>query len=60
MQDSGLKYGFTISGHDYRETIPTLWETTQSFMREHPELIPKDNTLAWVRDDKGDYNTRHF
>jgi alpha 1,2-mannosyltransferase len=60
MQDNGLKYGFTISIHEYRETILTLWEITQSFMREHPDLIPKDNMLAWVRNDEDGYNTCHF
>ena len=60
MQDHGVKYGFNILIREFRETVPTLWETTLSFMREHPEFIPKDNMLAWVRGDKGDYNLCHF
>ncbi|KAJ1654428.1 hypothetical protein IWQ61_005639 [Dispira simplex] len=61
MQDRNLKYGFTISIHEYRETIPTLWETTKRFMREHPTLVNHPNLLEWVVDPKTkDYNLCHF
>ncbi|KAJ1922374.1 hypothetical protein IWQ60_006565 [Tieghemiomyces parasiticus] len=61
MHVNQLKYGFTISIHEYRETIPTLWETTKRFMRDHPEYVSHPNTLEWVVDQKsGDYNLCHF
>ena len=29
MQVNNYKYGFTMSLHEYKETIPTLWEETK-------------------------------
>ncbi|RKP35027.1 nucleotide-diphospho-sugar transferase, partial [Dimargaris cristalligena] len=61
MQERNLKYGFTISIHEYRETIPTLWETTKHFMLDNPNLVAHPNTLEWVVDPKtDDYNLCHF
>lgn len=61
MKDNNKKYGFTISLHEYLETIPTLWETTVDFMEDNPEYLDEDNNLAWISDDNGQtYNGCHF
>jgi hypothetical protein len=31
MELNDYKYGFTMSLHEYTETIPTLWEETKVF-----------------------------
>lgn len=61
MRDSGKKYGFVISLYEYKETIPTLWETTKKFMAEYPQHIMEGNALKFVSDNDGkDYNNCHF
>ncbi|KAJ1986428.1 hypothetical protein H4R33_003363 [Dimargaris cristalligena] len=60
MQERQLKYGFTISLFEYRDTIPTLWETTKRFMEQRPELIAENNLMGWVNGTDGDYNLCHF
>ena len=65
MAINNKAYGFTISLHEYDKTIPTLWQETQKFAREHPEFIAKDNALHFIADDpsKGldqPYNLCHF
>lgn len=61
MKDNNKKYSFTISLHEYRETIPTLWETTREFIDTYPEYLDEDNNMAWISDDNGrTYNGCHF
>lgn len=61
MKDNNKMYGFTISLYEYKETIPTLWDTTKEFMDEYPEYLDEDNNLAWISDDGGNsYNGCHF
>lgn len=61
MKDNDKLYGFTISLPEYKETIPTLWETTKKFMAENPSLVADKNNMAWISDDGGEtYNGCHF
>lgn len=61
MKDGNKKYSFVLSLYEYVETIPTLWESTKKFMKNHPEHIAKDNSLAFLSDDGGEtYNKCHF
>ncbi|KAG7661733.1 uncharacterized protein J8A68_004791 [[Candida] subhashii] len=61
MQDNNKVYGFTIAFHEFRNTIPTLWKSTQEFLDHHPEYIAEDNLQAFVSDNNGKtYNTCHF
>ncbi|KAI8988039.1 nucleotide-diphospho-sugar transferase [Mycotypha africana] len=65
MRERDLKYGFTISLHEYETTIPTLWQTTKNFMKEYPQhIIPansSDSLMKWISDDGGEtYNLCHF
>jgi alpha 1,2-mannosyltransferase len=61
MADNGKKYSFVLSLYEYVETIPTLWDSVKGFMKEHPEHIAKDNSMAFVSDDGGaKYNHCHF
>jgi len=61
MQDGNKVYGFTVSLYEYEATIPTLWETTKEFIKEHPDYLPKDNAMNFLSADGGDtYNRCHF
>ncbi|KAL8784818.1 MAG: hypothetical protein Q9213_003722 [Squamulea squamosa] len=61
MKDHGKKYSFVLSLYEYVETIPTLWDSVKTFMKEHPEHIAEDNGMQFLSDDKGEtYNHCHF
>ena len=61
MHEQGKKYSFVLSLYEYVETIPTLWDSTKKFMKNHPEHISKHNSMSFLSDDDGDtYNHCHF
>jgi len=61
MKENNKNYGFTLSLYEYIETIPTLWNSVKTFIKEHPEHIAKDNGMQFVSDDGGaNYNRCHF
>lgn len=61
MADNKKKYSFVLSLYEYVETIPTLWDSVKGFMKEHPEHIAKDNSMAFLSDDGGaTYNHCHM
>ena len=61
MREQGKVYGFTLSLHEYGDTIETLWDTTTDFVKKHPEYIAKDNLMNWLSDDGGaTYSMCHF
>ncbi|KAJ9055748.1 hypothetical protein DSO57_1000606 [Entomophthora muscae] len=63
MQQNNLKYGFTISLHEYLNTIPTLWSTVRKWIDERSlrKNLPKDNAMQFISDDGGrTYNMCHF
>jgi alpha 1,2-mannosyltransferase len=61
MAEQKKKYSFVLSLYEYLDTIPTLWDSTKAFMKNHPEHIAKDNMMGFLSDDGGDsYNLCHF
>ncbi|KAF3484262.1 alpha-1,2 mannosyltransferase KTR1 [Arthroderma uncinatum] len=61
MADKGKKCGFVISLREYPTTIPSLWEKTRKFIKEHPEHVVKENMIDFISDDHGvSYNNCHF
>lgn len=62
MRKNSYEYGWTISLPEYKETIPTLWETTLKFIKENPGLIaPVENSMSRIIDDfDGKYNSCHY
>ncbi|KAI6374055.1 Glycolipid 2-alpha-mannosyltransferase 1 [Pyricularia grisea] len=61
MKENKKKYSFVLSLYEYVETIPTLWDSTKKFMKNHPEHIVEGNTLQFLSDDGGEtYNKCHF
>ncbi|CAG8433747.1 11075_t:CDS:2 [Ambispora gerdemannii] len=60
MQKNNLTYGFTISLFEFNNTIPTLWQTVKSFMRENKELVNPKNVMNFITDGTEDYNLCHF
>lgn len=61
MRDNNKDYGFTITLPEYKETIPTLWETTKEFIDKNPQYLAQNNLMNWISSDKGKtYNGCHF
>ncbi|VEU20235.1 DEKNAAC101007 [Brettanomyces naardenensis] len=61
FKDNNFAYGFTISLPEYKETIPTLWETTKKFIDENPQYVDKNSMKDFISDDGGSsYNGCHF
>ena len=61
MADHKKKYSFVLSLYEYVETIPTLWDSTKKFIKNHPEHIADGNSMGFLSDDGGDsYNRCHF
>lgn len=60
MQQNDKKYGFVIMLPEYIETVPTLWKTVKSFMKENEHLVNKDNCLKMFDDGTETYNLCHF
>ena len=61
MQDNEKVYGFTITIHEYVDTIKTLWETSMNFFKQHPDYLARDNLMKFISDDGGKtYNLCHF
>lgn len=61
MQDNEKVYGFTITIHEYVDTIKTLWETSMNFFNQHPNYMANNNLMKFISDDGGKtYNLCHF
>lgn len=61
MKDNNKDYSFTISLPEYKETIPTLWETTKQFLDQNSQYVAQNNLMEWISSDKGaTYNGCHF
>ncbi|KAF7549027.1 hypothetical protein G7046_g8469 [Stylonectria norvegica] len=61
MAENKKKYSFVLSLYEYIDTIPTLWDSTKKFIKNHPEHISKSNSMGFLSDDGGDtYNKCHF
>lgn len=63
MRENNKLYSFTITIHEFEQTIPSLWNTVTNYL-DLPgirESLPKDNAMGFVSDDKGaTYNGCHF
>lgn len=61
MAENKKKYSFVLSLYEYIETIPTLWESTKKFIKNHPEHVVPGNSMDFLSDDGGEtYNRCHF
>lgn len=59
MEERGIQYGFVITVLELPKTIPSLWNTTRTFMNEHAATLPKENLMDFVTSGD-DYNLCHF
>ncbi|KAI8980944.1 nucleotide-diphospho-sugar transferase [Pilobolus umbonatus] len=57
MQENKKEYGFTITLQEIPETIPTLWEHTMNYAREH-QL--NTTLLDFFADKNKNYNLCHY
>ncbi|KAJ1977841.1 hypothetical protein H4R33_006128 [Dimargaris cristalligena] len=61
MRERNIKYGFTITLHEFLDTVKTLWSTAQQFMTTYTHYTEDKNTMDWVSSDGGNsYNLCHF
>ncbi|ODQ58461.1 glycosyltransferase family 15 protein [Wickerhamomyces anomalus NRRL Y-366-8] len=61
MVSNNKHYGFTISLHEFANTIPTLWENVKKFIEFYPHFINPNNLIDFLSDDHGEtYNLCHF
>ncbi|CCH46659.1 Glycolipid 2-alpha-mannosyltransferase [Wickerhamomyces ciferrii] len=61
MRENNKDYAFTITIHEFVDTIKTLWQTTKDFIKENPEVIAKDNLEKFVSNDGMEsYNLCHY
>ena len=61
MQEKGIEYGFVITVLELPKTVPSLWNTTRSFMDDNAALLPQQNLMGFVTSDSGDqFNLCHF
>nr|GAT52212.1 alpha-1,2-mannosyltransferase [Mycena chlorophos] len=48
MEGEDKRYAFTISIHEYKKTVRTLWPTVRDFISSNPDLIVEDNALEML------------
>lgn len=61
FKDNDLTYGFTITLPEYKETIPTLWDSVRKFNDANPQFVDENNMMDFISDDGGaSYNGCHF
>lgn len=61
MAEHKKKYSFVLSLYEYRETIPTLWDSVKNFTQQNPQYLAQDNSMFWISEDEGiSYNNCHF
>ncbi|CAJ0768784.1 6941_t:CDS:2 [Entrophospora sp. SA101] len=57
LEGKDVLLGFTISLYEYKETVPTLWNSVKEFMTLHPEYVKDDNWMEFFSNDNGEtYN----
>jgi len=61
MAENKKKYSFVLSLYEYVETIPTLWDSTKKWIKQHPQYVAEGNSMGFLSDDGGEtYNHCHF
>ena len=48
LRESGKKYTFVVSLYEYPETIPTLWDTVEDFLNEHPSYLHPNSAIEFL------------
>ncbi|KAF7290423.1 Glycosyltransferase family 15 protein [Mycena chlorophos] len=63
MEGEDKRYAFTISIHEYKKTVRTLWPTVRDFISSNPDLIAEDNALEMLMERNKNsvtWNMCHF
>ncbi|EGW33040.1 mannosyltransferase [Spathaspora passalidarum NRRL Y-27907] len=57
LRTTNKMYGFIVTFLEYENTIPTLWPTVESFMKENPDLIHPNNSLDFITTHENSLNS---
>lgn len=61
MKNNNKIYGFTITMHEFMDSIKTLDAVTNEFIEKNKDIIPKNiERLRFTFDERGVYNGCHF
>lgn len=61
MRQNNYTYGWTVAPKDIPDSIRSLWNVTQEFVKKHPDYLAENNLQEFLTDDGGQtYNTCHF
>ncbi|ODV89138.1 glycosyltransferase family 15 protein [Tortispora caseinolytica NRRL Y-17796] len=62
MKNNNYTYGFTMTAHEYMETIPTLFESTIEFFLNHTDYLDPNSAYKFLGDIDSniEYNACHF
>lgn len=72
LRTTNKTYGFTVTIPEYQETIPTLWDTVEGFIKEYPQHLHPNNAYDFITTNESDvffhtvahsdsqYNMCHF
>lgn len=61
MKTNNKTYGFTLTLHEFMDSIRTLDAVTKEFMEKNKDIIPKNiQKLRFIYDERGVYNGCHF
>lgn len=69
MEDNDKVYGFVLNLYDSPDSIKSLWQSTMSFIKDHPQYLHENGSFEWIKDNlqkpenfeiTGGYSTCHF
>lgn len=61
MRENDIKYGWTMSLHEIKETIDGLFDATLEFFNKNPSYIAQNNDINFISIDSGNtYNLCHY
>lgn len=59
LRTTNKTYGFVITIPEYQDTVPTLWDTVEGFMKEYPQHLHPNNAYDFITTNESDafFNT---
>lgn len=60
MREKKKKYGFVIAICEFENTIPTLWDTVEGFIKDFPQHIHPNAAYEFLTTNESDINSGHL